>query len=110
MEFTVKERLVLGSVLPKEGKDYVTLTLASNLGEKVAFSSDEVESFGLTTATDGKSLTWKLDSPAKDIPIGPKTIQVVKDALLQMEKDNKLTADLLSLYKKFVGVTAIDGE
>lgn len=108
MEFSVKDRLVLSGILPKEGKDYVTLTLSSNLSDKLRFTSEEVEEYGMAPASDGKSLTWKSDAPAKEIPIGNKTIQVVKDALLQAEKDNKLTVDFLSLYRKFVGEPVVE--
>jgi len=109
MELTVKERIILQQVLPKAGKDYVTLALAEQLMKKLVFTEAEIEEIELK-ANDAGGLAWKASAPDFTIPMGVKTVEIVKKALLEMEKADppKLTVDHLSLYRKFVGTPAVE--
>ncbi len=101
MQFTVKERLILVNNLPQQG-DFITMTLADGLKKKLIFTEEEITAVGLK-AIEGGRATWNLDAPEMDISIGPKTVEMVKAHLKKLEAEAKLTADMLTLYERFVG-------
>lgn len=106
MQLSVKERLILANNLPAQG-DFITLTLADGLKKKLVFTEEEITACGLKSIEGGR-LTWNLTIPDYDIPLGPKTVEMVKTHLKKLEGDAKLTADMLTLYEKFVGKIVVE--
>ena len=117
MQLSVKERLILGSNLPQQG-DFITMTLAEGLKKKLVFTEEEITASELKPITEVKlvegkpveinKLAWNLATPDYDIPLGPKTVEMVKAHLKKLEGDAKLTADMLTLYEKFVGKIVVE--
>ena len=106
MQFTVKERLILVNNLPIQG-DFITLTLIEALKKKLTFTEEEIEAVELKVL-DGGRVTWNPAAVEADIPIGSKTVEVIKTHLKKLEQDAKLTLDMLSLYEKFVGKIVVE--
>ena len=108
MQLTVKERLILANNLPTQG-DFITLTLAEGLKKKLVFTEEEITAAGLKTV-EGSRLTWNPATPDYDIPLGPKTVEMVKAHLKKLEEHNPpmLTTDMLTLYEKFVGKMVVE--
>jgi len=99
-ELTVLERLVLLSVLPKEG-DFVTLKLVRKLRENLSF--DEAEIKELNFAQDGDQVRWnEKASITKRINIGEKMSDLIQGALKKLDDEKKLREEHFSLYEKFV--------
>ena len=113
MQLSVKERLILGNNLPAQG-DFITLTLAEGLKKKLVFTEEEITACDLGTpkkpdgTPDLGKLTWNQTTPDYDIPMGSKTVEMVKVHLKKLEQEAKLTADMLTLYEKFVGKIVVE--
>jgi len=106
MNLNVFERLILLSILPKEG-NFVTLKIIRKLREDLSFSEEEIAEIDLKLDDKGNA-TW---NPAKDkgkeVEIGGQANKVIVEALEKLNKDNKLTENHLSIYEKFVEKGAI---
>ena len=99
-ELTVLERLVLLSVLPKEG-DFTTLKLVRKLCENLSF--DEGEHEKLKFIQDGDQVRWNESAlPPKRVSIGEKMADLIREALKKLNDEKKLREEHFSLYEKFV--------
>ena len=99
-EMTVLERLVLLSILPKEG-DFTTLKLVRKLRENLSF--DEGEHEKLKFVQDGDQVRWNETAlEPKHVAIGEKMRDVIIGALKKLDDEKKLREDHFSLYEKFV--------
>lgn len=132
MNLTVFERLVLLSVLPKEG-DFITLKLMRKLREGLSFNEKEIndidfkflwrcpkcqkaevtaqtlkcEDCGIYMAPAGQA-TWDEGKAAlvvKDVHIGDKMRALCESTLKRLSDEKKLTEQHMSLYEKFVEQT-----
>lgn len=105
MKLNVAERIALLPVLPKEG-DFTTLKILRELQEKIGFSEDDFKKFKLVTkVTDaGSRIEWDPKEGAKEVGIelGEKALEIVKEALLSLDKSKKLKPEQMTLYEKFV--------
>lgn len=130
MELGIFDRLILLNILPKEG-DFTTIKIIRKLREELSFSEeehnalkfqipakcedcDEVVLVPMGKASEkcscgGKlipssNIQWKADADKpKDVQIGEKAMDVIKDTLLKLSKDKKLTEQHLNVYTKFMG-------
>lgn len=96
-----KERLMLPAIMPKEG-NVMLMTIAEDISGKVKITQSEFEESGFTS--DGSTISWKKDI-AKDIDFTSAEVAELKKALKQLDTDNKITSDTLSLYHKFCDMT-----
>ena len=100
MELTVLDRLLLLSILPKEG-DAISLRIVRKLREDLSFSEEEHKALGFAKTDAGLSWNPEGNIP-KDISIGLKARALVVESLEKLNKDKKLTTDFLPLYDLFV--------
>jgi hypothetical protein len=103
MELTVKERIVLLNIVPKEG-DFKTLKQIRKFREELGFSDDENLILNFQPGAEG-TITWTEpeDGPhKKEFKIGDTIMELVVDALVQADKGKKLNNDTFELYEKFV--------
>jgi len=102
MKLTVPERYVLQGVLPAESS-FVTMRLVKNLRDALALEEDEIKRLGVVIK--GDQITWnaEVDGEGTEIQVGELAGTIVRDALRQMDKSNKLTVQHLTLYEKFLG-------
>ncbi|MCJ7828250.1 MAG: hypothetical protein MUP81_00720 [Dehalococcoidia bacterium] len=100
MKLSVRERLVILSVLPPEG-DFITLKVVGKLKNDLSFSEDEIKLYKFVQAES--SVTWdnKIEQE-KAIEIGTKAKTVIAEALEKLDKEKKLREDHISIYEKFV--------
>jgi hypothetical protein len=100
MQLNVFDRLVLLNILPKEG-NFLTLKIVRSLREDLSFSEDEHKA--LQFHQDGQIMKWQqsADIP-KCIAIGEKANEIIVEALKKLDKENKLQAEHLSIYERFV--------
>ena len=100
---TVLERLVLLSLLPKEGS-FLTLKLLRKFREALSF--DELELRKLSFVQDGDQVRWDTQTGnkvRKTLKIGDTLVKMITDILKDLDRKEKLTEDQVSLYTKFVG-------
>lgn len=101
---TVRERIMLPTVLPQKGTAFM-LKLMNQFMETISFSQKEITTLELhQNATGG--MAWKPEGEEK---VGEKKVafpdtilQLVRKSLKEMDKKEELTKDLLSLYEKLV--------
>jgi len=100
MKLNVLERMMLLSVLPKEGS-FVTLKVVADLRDELSFSEEEHKKYKFVE--DKGRVNW---NPAvdqfKEVHIGEKATDVVVEALKKLDEDKKLTMEHMSLYEKFI--------
>jgi hypothetical protein len=102
MELTVVDRVILLSVLPREG-DISTLKILRDLQAAIGFTEEEVEKLEMKSSEKGT--TWRQDEGAKlnkDIEIGPRAYNVIEDAFKRLSEAKKLTLEHLPTFEKFV--------
>ena len=102
MELTVLERLVLQSLLPKEG-NYTTLKLLRVCREALSF--DDLENKRLEFFQDGDQVRWNETAGktiVKNIEIGEVMTLEIVASLKKLEEEKKLRDEHFTLYEKFV--------
>ncbi len=100
MQLNVGERLVLLSILPEES-NFVTLKIVRELKEKLSFSEEELKAYNFKQ--EGNSVKWDATVDTnKEIAIGEKQTDLIKDALKKLNDANKLKQEHFGLYEKFV--------
>jgi len=129
MQLGVFDRVILLNILPKEG-DFTTLKIVRKLREDLSF--DDPENSALKFCTPAKcnkcgkitdvpfgkepppcdcggkltgegNIKWKAEADIpKEIPIGEKAIDIIKDVLKKLDKDKKLSEQHYNIYEKFV--------
>ncbi len=103
MKLGVKDRILLGSLLPSEA-DFVTLKVVRQLREALSFSDEELQTLDIVQS-DGM-VKWSSDGESKigekDFLISGKVFEMISDSLKKLDQQKKLTEDYISLYEKFV--------
>jgi len=98
----VKDRLVLGGILPTEG-NLVTIRIVNDLRMALGFS--EAEYADLQMVESDKQLQWNQAAEAaagpRAIEIGAKGQEIIRKALGKLDKDEKLLPDHLELCDTF---------
>jgi hypothetical protein len=101
MILTIKERLLLLTVLPREG-NIVTLRIVQNLRAALSFSEEEHAALKMEQNEEG--FKWDAEiSQEREVEIGPRAQVLIQDTLKGMDKSSKLTEDFFSLWEKFCG-------
>lgn len=101
MKLNVPERVALLQILPAEG-DFTTLKVLRGLQEKLGFSEEDHKKFKIVRADD--RVSWNPEEGAKEVEIelGEKATEIIKEALLNLDKEKKLTSSQFTIYEKFV--------
>ena len=100
MELDVRERLILLSILPQEG-NFITLKVVRKLRESLSFSEEEIKQYKFVQS-EGR-VTWDDKAEqSKEIEIGEKAMDIIKEALKKLNEDKKLKDEHFTIYQKFV--------
>ena len=100
MKLNLAERFKILQILPKEG-NFVTLNIVGELQKELAPSEEEFKEFEITQKDT--QITWNIKgSKEKEIKVGEKASDIISEELEKLDKENKLTAQDISIYKKFV--------
>jgi hypothetical protein len=98
--FSVSDRLVLLSVLPKQG-NAVTLRILRDFEKELSFTEDEIAEFKLKQS--GDTTTWdEATAKAKNIDLGDTMSEIIVASLKQMDASKTLTTEHMPLYDRFV--------
>ena len=100
MKLNLMERLVVLQILPQEG-NFATLKIVRKLQETLSPSEEEFKEFEIKQ--DGDQVRWNPKGlEEREIELGDKAKEIVAEALKKLDKDNKLTPQLMLVYEKFV--------
>ena len=100
MILNVHERLLVLGVLPNEN-NYVTLKVLDELRMNLSYTEKELEKWEIVVDKESNMVNWKENGEA-DIPIGEKATGIIVDQLRKLDKQDKLTLSLMSVYEKFI--------
>ncbi len=101
MLLTVRERLILLSILPQEG-DFLTLKVLRKLQEDLSFTEEEHAKYKFVQS-DNK-VTWDdTVEQGKEIELGRKANDIIVLALSRMNEQKKLRMEHFDLYSRFIG-------
>jgi len=104
MILTVKERLLLGGILPKQG-DFTTLKIISKLQQDLSFSEEEHKLLNFVSDSAKGTVQWNFVADKevqKDVPIGEKATDIIQEALKKLNAEKQLSVELMGLFEKFV--------
>ena len=100
MELTVKERIVLQGLLPKEA-NFLTLRLVRKAREELSFNEEEHKE--LNFVQNDNQIAWNFNAKVvKDINLGEIVTGLIVKELKKLDEQNKFTEDHFSLYEKFI--------
>ena len=116
MKLKVFERIILLNLLPTEG-NVVTLRVVRDLQSALSFSEDEIKQYRIQSVADAENrvnITWDVarSLEEKDVKIGDVAKTIIREKLVKLDEEKKLTLNMLSIYEKFVcrGRTASEKE
>ena len=103
MKLSMAERMRLLSVLPETGR-MQTIRIVNDLRLALSPTEEEYEEFGFFEDPEKPNMVfWKQDIPQeRDIDISKAAKGIIKDALLKVDEQEQVTADLIPLFDKFV--------
>ena len=100
MKLNIMERIMILQLLPKEG-NFLTLNLVRKLQSVLAPSEKELIDFEIKQVDN--MTTWNEKGREElEIEIGEKSADVIIEALEKLDKEQKITANHMSIYEKFV--------
>jgi hypothetical protein len=101
MKLTLKERILVVNSLSAQGS-YEDLIIRKDAIEKIGLLQDELEKFEVKTTENG-GLAWNEEGASKkfDIKLSTLESEYIKRQLKKLSDQEKLTADLLEVYKMF---------
>ncbi len=101
MKLSIRERLILSSILPQEG-DILTLRILRKLQSDLSFSEEELKQYKFETL-DGGMVRWdNTVEQEKEIEIGEKANGIIVLALSKLNEQRKLKMEHLDIYDRFV--------
>ena len=102
VSLTVLERLVIGTLLPKE-TNFTTWKIVNDLKNDIALTEAELKTLNMKPNPEGEGIiaNWG-DVPEKEIVFGEVAEKMIVDALKALDSQNKLLEEHLTVYQKFV--------
>lgn len=98
MKLTIKDRIVLSGLYPKEG-DMLTQILIREIGEKTRIGSEEAKEIELKTSAVG--VTWNVSKATeKEIEFTNSELRLLKERVSKLDKEKKITQEMLDLCVK----------
>lgn len=102
MKLSLKNRLILEAILPKEGK-FETLIVVQDIRKKITITQEEIVGFEIKS-TDNGAISWNEKWVKSEVDIEFSEIETseISKALKKKSDDEKLNIDDIELYKAFV--------
>ncbi len=102
MLLTVKERLVLLSVLPSQG-NILTVKIVRQLRERLSLTEAEHKAFEIKEDKATGRVTWnKKALEPVEIPIGEKAMDIIVDAFKRADTQQKISIEMIDVYDRFI--------
>jgi len=100
MKLNIQERIALLQILPAEG-DIVTLRVLRDTQKMIGFSDEDLKKYNIVTKD--QQVTWNTKGAKEvEIELGEKATEIIKEALLKLDKEKKLNGSQITIYEKFV--------
>ncbi len=100
MRLNVVDRLILLSILPREG-DVITLRVLRDLKSGLSFSEEELAALQFQNTEQGT--IWRREADKEiEIGLGQKANQLICDAFRELNDKKGLKLEFLPTYEKFI--------
>ena len=96
---TVGERLSLPEIFPKEGK-FTLIEQIKKIAEKIKITEEIAKETSLTI--DKESMRWEKPELEFPVDLEASEFSLIKNELIKMDNESKITEKLYTLYIKFV--------
>ena len=102
MKLSLKNRLILEAILPKEGK-FETLIVVQDIRKKITITQEEIVGFEIKS-TDNGAISWNEKGVKSEVDTEYSEVETSETAKASTKKsdDEKLNIDDIELYKAFV--------
>ena len=96
------DKIMLPSILKKEA-NYETMIINLDIKKKVEVTQDELLKYNIKSLENG-GLTWNKEGSEAEFELEFTEMEAskIKEALKELNDSNKLTEELINLYKIFV--------
>ena len=101
MKLGIAERISVLNILPAEG-NIITLRVVNELRESLSFSEKELADCKISQDDNGRIMWDASAALVKDVKIGDTARDIIKAALKKLDDGNKLTAQLVPVWDKFM--------
>jgi len=102
MQLSVIERILLSQLLPVEG-NFTNLKLIRQVKEELSFTEEENQK--LKFVQKDTQVIWNpVADLIKEIIFGEVVLKLIKDTLIKLDQEEKLTDQHMSLYEKFITI------
>lgn len=99
MELTTIERIILPSILKKEG-NFKVLIINEDIEKKVKLTQEELIDFDIVINDKGLTMNNKGSESVKVIDFSDLELDEIKSIFKSLDNSNKLNKTFISLYKK----------
>lgn len=101
MKLSLKDRITLPQLFPKEGK-FETLIIISDINKKILLTQEEIEKYEIVS--EENSVRWNKEgiNAEFDINFTESEKNTIGNILKKLSEDEKLPVDFLDMYKLFV--------
>ena len=100
MKLNVLERITALGIMPEAG-NFATLRVMNDL--RMALSLTEAEFKEFAVKQDGEQMSWNpKGAEDREVKIGEKATDILVEALLNLDKEKKLTNQHFTLFEKFI--------
>ncbi|KKN62887.1 hypothetical protein LCGC14_0507400 [marine sediment metagenome] len=103
MVLSVLDRVILLTILPKEG-NYLTLKILMDLRMTMSFTESEMKQFNLKIDDETGQTTWE-NAEDVEVPIGEKATDIIIEALGKLDQEGSLNPEMIDTYEKFISPT-----
>jgi len=102
MKLSVLERILLSQILPETGS-FMNLKLLRVAKEKLSFTDKENKE--LSFKQEEGRITWNAEKELPfEITLSDVVCNLIKDALIKLDKEEELTMQHMTLYEKFINI------
>ena len=100
MKMTIKDRMVIGALLPREGSILVQSVIKS-INDKTVLKEEELKAIKITKTKTGYSWNEKLaEKIVVDIDLSDAEVAFLKQQVAKKDKEQTITPDILDLCLK----------
>ncbi len=101
MKLTIKDRMLISQLYPKEG-NLISQILVKDISKKVKITQEDIDKYEIKS--DKGSINWNLKKEKEiEVDFTDKEIELLKEQVEKLDKENKITQDNLELCLKIKG-------
>ena len=99
VELNIGERMIVLSILPKEGS-IVTVRLIRELISKLGASAQDFTEYGMEQKDGAITFNEKGTHPVP-FELADSEMEIIRKSLKELDSNNKLIPDMISIWEKF---------